>query len=726
MSKKQTVIVTNGYLGFQEDDGFHPHIPVGASTWFAWLANHKGFAYQDEVGRFTARCEQIKGKGAYWYAYRRHGKKVRKKYLGKTAKLTPQRLRQIAAQLAETTGTVAPTALTSEAGSPPTLLTLEGVEASLLAIKFIPPMRPIHLINRSRLTERLNAPITYVSAPAGYGKSTLISQWLRQAQLPYIWIGLDKSDDDPVLFWQIVVIAIRKVLPQVLPEVGLSPVHPISSFLPELIDSIQQIENPCCLVLEDFHHIKNKAIQADVALLLEHLPQQLRVVFTSRTQAPFNVGRWRAKGRYVELDAGELRLTADEGVAYLAQMTDLNRFEMLVMVAQMEGWVTGLQLVSLALRHQGNVQEYLALPDKSMAYFQTYLLEDILEHEAAHVQTFLMQIAILGTLNIELCNAVTGQDNSATLLDYMLEENLFITAVPWQSGWYRLHQVFADILGDQLLIRLPDQVNDLHLRAARWYKAAGTTEDAVYHLLAAQAWDEAAAAIEENTPTLFMRGEVDRLLRWLEGLPQPILHNHPLLMMTYARMCRLGQNSEDSYPRRNDAMAMDADQLFDYLAGLEHALPVEKERDGSQPTYQYIWTAIDLILRSISDRLAGDRQNAEQALDQVMTLGATYGHSYITFQAAGILAFQHVRQGRLRQGEQIINQLAQQVQSPISQLSSSPIIAQGMVHYEHNQLDEAHDLVTAILARIGGQNQGEVSLRLRWLLAADLVGLRQT
>ena len=461
MSKKQTMIVTNGHLGVQEDDGFHPHIPVGTSTWFAWLANHKGFAYEDEVGSFTARCEQIKGKGAYWYAYRRHGKKVRKKYLGKTAKLTPQRLGQIAAQLAETTGAVAPTGSTHAAVSPPPISDLEDVENSLLLTRFIPPMLPAHLIDRSRLTERLNAPITYVSAPAGYGKSTLISQWLRQAQLPYIWVGLDKGDDDQVRFWQVVSTAIGQVLPQVLPEAGVLTERTISSYLPELFNNVQQMERPHCLVLEDFHHITNKAIQADVAFLLEHLPQQLRVVFTSRTQAPFNVGRWRAQGWYVDLDADDLRLTSDEGIAYLAQMTDLNRQEMLAMVAQMEGWVTGLQLVALALRSQGNVQEYMTLPDKSIAYFQTYLLEDVLEREPAHVQTFLLQIALLRTLNIELCSVVTGRDDAAALLAYLVEENLFITAVPWQSGWYRLHQVFADILGDQLLIRLPDQVTRL-------------------------------------------------------------------------------------------------------------------------------------------------------------------------------------------------------------------------------------------------------------------------
>ena len=245
-------------------------------------------------------------------------------------------------------------------------------------------------------------------------------------------------------------------------------------------------------------------------------------------------------------------------------------------------------------------------------------------------------------------------------------------------------------------------------------------EDAIRHLLAAQAWEEAAALIEIHAPTVFGRGEAARLLRWLERLPQPVLQDHPLLVMTYARICRLDQISTDSPRGSNDVMAMDEGQLTDYLAGLEQDLPDEGKTVESQPTYQYIWNAIDLMLRSLSARAVGDWQNAEQALEEVMALGATYGHSHLTFQAAGILAIQHVRQGRLRQGEQIINQLAQQAQSPIAQLPSGPIIAQGMICYEHNQLDEAHGLVTSILARIGGQNKGEVSLRLRWLLARIL------
>jgi LuxR family maltose regulon positive regulatory protein len=153
---------------------------------------------------------------------------------------------------------------------------------------------------------------------------------------------------------------------------------------------------------------------------------------------------------------------------------------------------------------------------------------------------------------------------------------------------------------------------------------------------------------------------------------------------------------------------------------LEQNLPDEEIAAMSQPTYRYIWDAIDLMLRSLSARAVGDWQDAEQALEQVMAFGANYGHSHLTFQAAGILAIQYVRQGRLRQGEQIINQLAQQTQSPISQLTSSLIIGQGMIYYERNQLDEAHNLLTAILLRLDGQNQSEVSLRLRWLLARIL------
>jgi LuxR family maltose regulon positive regulatory protein len=548
----------------------------------------------------------------------------------------------------------------------------------------------------------------------------LVSQWLRQAQVPCIWVNLEIDDDDQVRFWQVVLTAIKQVSAPVLPDAGLTTVRTKGIDLAEVINSIQQIENPHCLVLEDFHHIKNKAIQEDVALLLEHLPQQLQIVFTSRTEAPFSVGRWRAKGWYVDLDADDLRFTPDEGVAYLTQTTDLRQHEMQAVVAQVEGWVTGLQLVSLALRRSGNLQKYLGLPEKSLAYFETYLLEDVLEREPAHVQTFLMQIAILRTLYIELCNAITGQDSAATMLAYLEKENLFTIADPLRPGWYRMHQLFARILADQLQIRLPDQVHDLHLRAARWYKAAGITENAVDHLLAAQAWEEAAALIERHAPAIFISGKVVLLLRWLDGLPQPILQNHPLLMSTYARLYSLGQNPGGSYSYSANAKAMDAGQLADYLAGLEQGPPDEEKTAESRPTYHYIWQAIDLMLRSLSYRAAGDWQNAGQALEQVMTLGANYGHSYLTFQAAGILAIQHVRQGRLRQGEQIINQLAREAQCPISQLTSSPIIGQGMIFYERNQLDEAHDLLTAILGWIGGQNQSEVYLRLRWLLARIL------
>ena len=254
-------------------------------------------------------------------------------------------------------------------------------------------------------------------------------------------------------------------------------------------------------------------------------------------------------------------------------MTDLNRHEMLAMVAQMEGWVTGLQLVSLALRSQGNVQEYLALPDKSITYFKTYLLEDVLEHESAHVQTFLLQIAILRTLNIELCNVVTGQDNAATMLAYLVKKNLFITAVPGQSGWYRLHQVFADILEDQLLIRLPDQVNDLHLRAARWYKAAGITEYAVRHLLAAQAWEEAAALIENHAPSIFMPRRGGQTITLVGRATAAYPAKSPVTDVDLCPYAPSRSNIQrDSYPVSNDAMAMDEGQLADYLAGLEQGL----------------------------------------------------------------------------------------------------------------------------------------------------------
>jgi LuxR family maltose regulon positive regulatory protein len=722
MPKMQRARVIDGYLGFQQGDRFTPYIPLDSKTWFSWLDNHEGFAYEDESGRFTARCEQIKGKGAYWYAYRRHGKKVRKKYLGKTAKLTSQRLQKIAAALAETKAKVPPAALNSEAYSPLPKLPLGDVEASILATKFIPPALPIHLVNRSRLIDRLNSPITFVTAPAGYGKSTLVSQWLRQEQVPFIWMALDNSDDDPVWFWQVVFTAISKVLPQA----GSSTVHPIRPSLSELIDIFQQIDRPHYLVLEDFHHIRNKTIQGDIAFLLEHLPQQLRIVLTSRTQAPFKVGRWRAKGSYVDLDADDLRFTTDEGVAFLSQKTDLAQHEALAMVAQTEGWATGLQLVALALGHQADLQRYLELPDKSLDYLKAYLLKDTLEHEPAHIQTFLLQIAILRTpINIDLCNAVTGQDNAATLLAYVEEQNLFVTVVPEQPGWYRLHQLIAKMLADLLLHRLPDQVHDLHLRAAHWYKATGIPEYAVRHLSAAQSWEEAAVLVQQHAPKLFIQGKVARLIRWLERLPLPVLRNYPLLVLTYARLrCDsqskvndlLSQNPADSSSAGINTMAMDISQLLGCLADLEQPLSEEEITADSLHTYSSLWQGIDLLLQSVYYNITGRWQRSMQLLEQIMASSTAHDHNYVTLQAAGMLAMRHVYLGRLQQSEQIINQLAQQTQRPVSQLSFTLILAQSLIYYERNQLDEAEYLLTAQFAHIDGNYQNEQYLRIRWNL----------
>lgn len=729
MPQKQNARVTNGYLELQDGSGrFHPHIPVGSQAWFNWLANSVGFAYQDETGRFTARCEQVKGKGAYWYAYRRQGKKVRKKYLGKAAKLTPQRLQQIAVKLADATVNI-PT-LAVEAVPSMTNPTLALDEYAFLTTKFIAPSLPNHLVRRSRLTDLLDAPIIYISAPAGYGKSTLISHWLRQTQVPFAWVTLDESDDDPVNFWRYVLTAIG----QKFPQISSTAVQPGRAFLTQFINNVQKLGGPLWLVLDDFHYIANETILEDTAFLLEHLPSRFHVVIISRTHPPFAVGRWRAKGRFVDLEADDLRFTANEGIKYLAHMPDLNRHEMLMLVDQMEGWITGLQLISLALRRRGDVRKYLAVPEKSFTYFKMYLLEDILQREPQHVQTFLLQIAILRTLNIDLCNAVTVLDTAATMLAYLEKENLFITAMPDRPGWYRLHQIFAEILVDQLQTQMPEQVLDLHLRAARWYRAAGVTENAVRHLLAAQSWEEAAGLIEKHAPALFIRGEVVRLQRWLEGLPLPVLQNHHLLLLTYARLSGdslpeviswLRQNSAATKPGSTGENTTDVGQLIDFLADMELALPEGEPTATSPATYHHLWQEIDLLLRSLSYWMAGDWQSAERVLEQAITLGSTYDHTYISLQAAGMLATQHVRQGHLRQGQQIMQQIEQQAQRPISQLTSSLIMGRCTIYYERNQLKEAHHLLTAELARIDAQRQRELYLRSRLLLIHVLSALTQ-
>jgi LuxR family maltose regulon positive regulatory protein len=716
-----------------QSDGRSPsiHIRVESKEWFSWLEKNTGFSFRDGTDYFTARKEQIKGKGNYWYAYRRHGKKTRKKYLGKSHKLSMAHLREVSAKLSNATNI--------QQKNIPSLISPINVGGSLLkddslllSTKFIHPSLPPDMVYRPRLMEQINVPIICVTAPAGFGKTTLVIEWLQEQKGIYTWISLDNTDNDPQNFWFYILTALKR-LSEDFKQKGLvwpdfQSTQNIWENLIRLINSLQSLEEPLWLVMDDFHTITNQDIHSALRFLLEHRPRNLNIIFTSRTKLPFSLGSLRAKNQFKELVIEDLRFTKLEGVAYFDQKRDvlLSEKEMALLLEQTEGWVTGLHLASLALRHEKNVRRYLQQLEGSSRYLEEYYLDAILLRESETVQNFLLQISTLKHFNSNLCNAVTNRDDSIEMLTYLEHENLFISKIPHRQGWYRFHAMFANALSTELIARHPDLRTILHQRAAVWFQEKDLPEDSVQHYLLAQNWEMAAILIKELAPALILRGEVHRLRQWLDHLPETILQTHTSLYFTYVRvneqsLTKIVHWLENARMDRNSCFGEtqpayeNPDRLINFFSAAERDL--SHDQTSTSEAYHVLWQEIDLMLFSLSRWMEGDWQNARQSLERAMNLSFTHNHRYIALQTAGMLVMQHMNKGRLREGERIIQQVREHFQLGLSNLPMLMVLALCYIRFEQNQLDVAYSLLQDGIKLRKIERQGEIFIRTQLILA---------
>jgi LuxR family transcriptional regulator, maltose regulon positive regulatory protein len=736
MPKKAKAQVRGNILTIRSESSHSPiHIRVESKEWFAWLDKNTGFAFRDNTGFFTARREQIKGRGQYWYAYRRHGKKMRKKYLGKTPKLTLVRMKQIATLLGNTTDTIQ-----TEIMPIPKEVTPAGAIWSdgslLISTKFTPPPLPNDMVFRSRLTNQITTPILGVTAPAGFGKTTVVTEWLLQQQVTYAWVSLDETDNDPLTFWRYVLTTLEPLYPTIrFPTASLSAQN-IREILIKLINAFQDIETHLWLVLDDFHSITNEDIHVDLLFLIEHRSPGLNFIFASRTRLPFALSNLRMKNQYSELIAVDLRFTISEGLAYFQQKSNisLTETEKVLLIERTEGWVAGLHLAALALRREKDIERVLQQLDGSSPFLEEYYLDSVLSKEPGPIQEFLLQTSVLRYLTSDLCNVVTNRMNSAENLAYLERENLFISPLSDRQGWYRYHPMFANVLSTELEKRSPELLPELHQKAATWYQENRFSDDAVRHLILASDWKVAADLIQELAPTLLLRGEVYRLQQWLEKIPKPILQTHTQLYLIYARVngkslsevvqwlekipsdrIRSADESQEIYA--------DSDRLITFLSAAERDLSLDKM--PAAETYQVLWQEIDLMLLSLSHWMKGEWQGAGESLEQAMALSFTNNHQYIALQTVGMLVMQHMNQGRLRQSEKIIQQVRTHFQLNLSQLPTLLILALCYIRFEKNQLDVAYALLQEGLAKDDVHQQGEIYIRSQFFMARILSALGQ-
>jgi LuxR family maltose regulon positive regulatory protein len=433
------------------------------------------------------------------------------------------------------------------------------VEQLLTTKLFIPPTRS-GLVPRRRLIEQLNASLqqdqgfgrklTLISAPAGYGKTTLVSEWVDQMRLDsakenqdlhrIAWLSLDEGDSDPARFLTYFISALNQgEAPLGEDALGMlqSP-QPLrtEAILTSLINEIVAAPDSILLVLDDYHSIGSSPVDESLTFLLERLPLNMHLVIATRQDPLLPLSRLRARGQLTELRAADLRFTPFEAAEFLNQVMglDLSKEDIAALETRTEGWIAGLQLAAISLQGRTDTSKLIQSFTGSHRLVLDYLIEDVLNRQPKNIQNFLLQTAILNRLSCSLCDALTGQNNSQAILEMLERANLFVVPLDNERRWYRYHHLFADVLKARLRAQQPNQVPSLHQRASEWYEQKDRPSDAIRHALAAQDFERAAGLAELAWPAWRESFNALAWLGWVKSLPEEVVRARPVLSLAYA------------------------------------------------------------------------------------------------------------------------------------------------------------------------------------------------
>jgi LuxR family maltose regulon positive regulatory protein len=449
------------------------------------------------------------------------------------------------------------------------------VSPNLLVTKLYIPLTHKNLVPRPRLVRILDESwqqdrkLILVSASAGYGKTTLVTEWLRGLQIRSAWLSLDEADNDPARFLAYLIAALQQIdrrigentramlqSPQPLPpEVVLTA----------LINEIANAPTLFILVLDDYHVIEALPIHQQFDFLVEHQPPQMHLVIVTREDPPLPLARLRARGQMVEIRQADLRFLPEECADFLQRVMGLNLSldDIAALERRTEGWIAGLQLAALSMQGYDDLPGFIEAFTGSSHFVLDYLIEEVFERQSAEVQDFLLKTSILDRLTGPLCDAVAGRAGSRFLLDRLEHANLFIFPLDQSHTWYRYHRLFAELLHQRLRSNETISEDELHRLACQWFAAEGFLPEAIEHALAASDWERAAELISQNTVMMLRSGELITLLGWCKSLPDEVIYRCPQLSRDYGWALTLtGQlGAADAYLRRA-AAAMRGDNAL--------------------------------------------------------------------------------------------------------------------------------------------------------------------
>jgi LuxR family maltose regulon positive regulatory protein len=643
-----------------------------------------------------------------------------------------------------------------------------AMSTPLLTTKlYMPPVGPRlvprpHLIQQLEEGLHLGRRLTLISAPAGFGKTTLLSDWLRQAQRPAAWLSLDEGDNDPTRFLTYLIAALQEIDPAIglSAQATLQAAHPLpmESLLITMINDIVATSEPFILVLDDYHMIETSSVHKAVSFLLDHLPpfeQGMHLVIATRADPPLPLARLRGRGLLTELHAADLRFTPSEAGAYLNEKMALNLSpeHVAALEQRTEGWIVGLQLAALALQGtlslQGheNVGSFVQAFSGSQRYVLDYLTEEVLIRQPEEIQEFLLQTSILDRLTGSLCDAVrlgpaetpststgtavrlgpaemprTSTGTAVTrgvasqkVLEALEASNLFLVRLDEQGYWYRYHHLFADLLRQRLRRGRPDLVTRLHRRASEWYQANEWYPDAVHHSLAAGDEERAAELIGQKGWAMLVRGEMRELLGWLNSLPQDLVSSRPQLGMIHAWALALtGQwnEVEQSLAQIGDGhVPGEMAALQAYVASVQGDVPrtIALCEQASEALPERKWFSRSFVALSlgIAYFAGGQPRAARKALSEAIELCRTSGLTYMMQGTMIELGLVQQTAGSLQEAAQTCRRALElapgQDVRPVPNVGRA-YVCLAKVHYEWNNLERALQYATKgiELTELGG------------------------
>ncbi len=646
---------------------------------------------------------------------------------------------------------------------------LESSGLPILATKLYVPRPHRQLVERSALTERIdksiqaNHRLILIAAPAGFGKSTLLSEWAAQTSSDVCWYSLDEGDNDRTRFLTYLIAALQGLIPDTgatalrMQESPQPP--PLEEVLTNLIIDMLNWEHDVSIVLDDYHLIVDPDVHRSLEFMLDHVPSHIHFIVASRSEPPISISRLRVRNTFTEVNEKDLRFQESEASAYLNNVMglELSPGEIAILEKRTEGWIAGLQMAAISIQNQEDKSRFIQTLSGTHRFILDYLIEEVLEIQSPLIQSFMLKTSILEHLSGELCEHVLGVDfinqppasdddsdeidlaepgYGQAILDHLDRQNLFILPLDDDRRWYRYHRLFSELLLNQLSIKFPDVVPELHLRACDWCEQNGLLNEAVRHALYADDHDRAAKLVGQHALALVYFGNLSTLARWLDALPPDVKKAHPWLSIAHAwaltfagqlnQVAGLIQDAEETMDAIDDSIeknriAGTIDALRAYLLAIRGSMSLAAEfaREALK-----LLPRDDLKLRGFSAMLLatvlrwnGDLTEAIDAYQEAIAINQSAGDYNVLVESLCDLAELEALHGELQKSTQT-SRKALEVGTKQLHQTGVRLQSHGYAHIrlsdvllEQNEVDQALKYALEGLALLEDWGQADLLVR---------------